>query len=308
MKAMNKVTQDLINAVSSFRDNFKGAFNIRADGQCVGRRSTKNIQIQSREDGTGLLVTIAAGTMGEKVYIPVCVTRGNIDDVAYNDFYIGEGADVEIEAGCGVSTFDEGEARHNGVHKFIIGKGARVVYREKHVGGGSGSGVRAINPVTEAILSDGAVFEIDTVQIGGVDSTVRVTSATLGAGAKIIVRERIMTEGDERAETDFNVILDGEDSGADLVSRSVARGKSHQIFRSSIAGRNRCAGHSACDALLSESGTVAAIPALEASHPDAALIHEAAIGKIAGEQILKLKTLGLTDEEAEERIISGFLR
>jgi len=305
---MNKVTQDLLSAVSSFKENFTGAFNIRENGQCVGRRSTKNIVIESKEGASGLSVTVKAGTRGEKVYIPVCVTRGNVDDLAYNDFFIGDGADIEIEAGCGVSTSDEGEARHNGIHKFMLGKGARVVYREKHAGQGNGGGVKSINPVTEAVLADDATFEIDTIQIGGVDSTVRVTSAVLGARAKIIVRERIMTEGNETAETDFNVILDGEDSGADLVSRSVARGRSNQIFRSSVVGKNRCAGHSACDALLSESGTVTAIPALEASHPDAALIHEAAIGKIAGEQILKLKTLGMTEEEAEEKIISGFLK
>lgn len=305
---MNKITETLLRIVSEYDGDFKGAFNIREDGLCAGRQSTDNIKIESKKDKPGLEIHIKPGTKGEKVFIPACVTRGNIDDLVYNDFFVGEGADVTIIAGCGVHSDDEEEARHNGIHRFFLEKGAHVLYTEKHVGTGSGTGAKQIDPVTEVNLAEDASLEMDTVQIRGVDSTVRKTTGTLAARAKLVVRERIMTDGYETAQTDFDVTLAGEDSGADLVSRSVARGHSHQIFNSCIRGENRCTGHSECDAILADEGTVSAAPALEASHVDAELIHEAAIGKIAGEQILKLRTLGLTEEEAEERIISGFLK
>lgn len=305
---MNKVTDELLRMVSDFTGAFKGAFNIRENGECAGRQSTENIKIESKPNAPGLVVHIRPGTKGETVYIPACVTQGNINDLVYNDFYVGEGADVTIVAGCGVHTEDEGEATHNGIHRFFLEKNARIVYREKHVGTGGGTGQKRIDPVTEATLAQGASLEMDTVQLGGVDETYRKTWAKLAANARLVVRERIMTDGDEHARTDFEVTLAGEDSGCDLVSRSVARGQSHQEFYSSIKGLTRCTGHSECDAILAENGTVTASPALEASHVDAALIHEAAIGKIAGEQILKLRTLGLTEQEAEEKIIEGFLR
>lgn len=305
---MNKITETLLRIVSEYDGDFKGAFNIREDGLCAGRQSTDNIKIESKKDKPGLEIHIKPGTKGEKVFIPACVTRGNIDDLVYNDFFVGEGADVTIIAGCGVHSDDEEEARHNGIHRFFLEKGAHVLYTEKHVGRGAGTGAKRIDPVTEVNLAEDASLEMDTVQIRGVDSTVRKTTGTLAARAKLVVRERIMTDGYETAQTDFDVTLAGEDSGADLVSRSVARGHSHQIFNSCIRGENRCTGHSECDAILADEGTVSAAPALEASHVDAELIHEAAIGKIAGEQILKLRTLGLTEEEAEERIISGFLK
>lgn len=305
---MNKITETLLRIVSEYDGDFKGAFNIREDGLCAGRQSTDNIKIESKKDKPGLEIHIKPETKGEKVFIPACVTRGNIDDLVYNDFFVGEGADVTIIAGCGVHSDDEEEARHNGIHRFFLEKGAHVLYTEKHVGTGSGTGAKRIDPVTEVNLAEDASLEMDTVQIRGVDSTVRKTTGTLAARAKLVVRERIMTDGYETAQTDFDVTLAGEDSGADLVSRSVARGHSHQIFNSCIRGENRCTGHSECDAILADEGTVSAAPALEASHVDAELIHEAAIGKIAGEQILKLRTLGLTEEEAEERIISGFLK
>ncbi len=305
---MNKITETLLRIVSEYDGDFKGAFNIREDGLCAGRQSTDNIKIESKKDKPGLEIHIKPGTKGEKVFIPACVTRGNIDDLVYNDFFVGEGADVTIIAGCGVHSDDEEEARHNGIHRFFLEKGAHVLYTEKHVGTGSGTEAKRIDPVTEVNLAEDASLEMDTVQIRGVDSTVRKTTGTLAARAKLVVRERIMTDGYETAQTDFDVTLAGEDSGADLVSRSVARGYSHQIFNSCIRGENRCTGHFECDAILADEGTVSAAPALEASHVDAELIHEAAIGKIAGEQILKLRTLGLTEEEAEERIISGFLK
>lgn len=305
---MNKITETLLRIVSEYDGDFKGAFNIREDGMCAGRQSSENVKIESKKDKPGLEIHIKPGTKGETVSIPACVTRGDIDDLVYNDFYVGEGADITIVAGCGVHTDSDEEARHNGIHRFVLEKGAHVVYTEKHIGTGSGTGARRIDPVTEVELAEDSVLEMDTVQIKGVDSTIRKTTGTVGAGARLVVRERIMTDGHEQAETDFDVTLEGEGAGADLISRSVARGNSHQMFRSCIRGENKCTGHSECDAILADNGTVGAAPSLEASHVDAELIHEAAIGKIAGEQILKLRTLGLTEAEAEERIISGFLK
>ena len=306
---MNQITDELLRIISSFKDGtFHGAYNIREDGQCAGRQSSENIQIDSKQGAPGLEIHIKPGTKGETVYIPACVTHAGFDDLVYNDFFVGEGADVIIEAGCGVHSDGEEEARHNGIHRFILEKNAHVVYKEKHIASGAGSGAKKIDPVTDAELAEGAYLEMDTVQLGGVTTTTRKTRAVLQKNARLVVRERIMTNGDEFARTDFVVRLEGEGSAADLVSRSVARGNSRQEFASTIKGNAPCTGHSECDAILAENGTVLAQPGLEANHVDAALIHEAAIGKIAGEQLLKLRTLGLTSEEAEERIIQGFLK
>lgn len=305
---MNKITHNLLELISDWKDNFHGAFNIRENSECAGRQSSANIKIESKTDAPGLIVRIASSAQKERVYIPACVTHGNVDDLVYNDFYVEPGADVIIIAGCGVHTDDEGEAVHNGIHRFFVGKDAHVLYQEKHIGTGSGSGARRINPVSDITLAEGAVLEMDTVQLSGVDTTLRKTIATLEAHARLIIRERLLTDGDESAKTDFLVSLDGEDSGVNLISRSVAKGHSHQEYHSCIRGNNRCSGHSECDAILVGNGTVNAAPELSANHDDAALIHEAAIGKIAGEQILKLRTLGLTEEEAEAKIISGFLK
>ena len=305
---MNKITAEFLRVVSDFKGSFQGAFNIRENGECAGRQSSKNIKIDAKKDLPGIDIHIQPGTLGETVYIPACVTHTGVDDLVYNDFFVGAGADVVIVAGCGVHNDGEGAARHNGIHRFFLEKGAHVVYREKHLANGSGAGAKRIDPVTEVHLAEDACLEMDTVQLGGVDSTLRKTTAELDARARLLVRERIMTDGAEVAKTDFEVTLTGEDSGVDLISRSVAKGTSHQEFLSCIRGRNRCSGHSECDAILVGNGTVTASPALEASHIDAALIHEAAIGKIAGEQILKLQTLGLSEEEAEQQIISGFLK
>ena len=305
---MNTITNELLRMISDFRGKFNGAFNIRENGECAGRQSSENIKIESKQDAPGLVIHIKPHTKGERVYIPACVTHGNIDDLVYNDFYVGEGADVVIVAGCGVHTDNEEEARHNGIHRFILEKDAHVVYEEKHIATGSGTGLKRIDPVTDIVLAEGACMEMDTVQLRGVDSTIRKTTAKLGPRAKLLVRERIMADGTERAETDFVVDMDGGDSKTDLISRSVARGNSYQEFRSCIHGRERCTGHSECDAILMDNGVVMAMPSLEASNIDASLIHEAAIGKIAGDQIMKLRTLGLTEEEAEERIMQGFLK
>ncbi len=306
---MNNITQKFLEIVSDYKGSFDGvAYNIREDGGCAGRQSTEHIKIESKPDGPGLVITIDPHTKGETVYIPACVTKSNINDLVYNDFYVGEGADVVIVAGCGVHADGDAEARHNGIHRFFLGKGSHVLYKEKHVGTGSGKGLRRIDPVTDMVLEEDAVMEMDTIQIRGVDRTTRSTTGVLKARAKLIIHERLMTDGEERALTDFNVVMEGEDSKVDLISRSVARGSSYQEYHSKITGNNRCTGHSECDAILVGNGKVNASPELYAGHLDAELIHEAAIGKIAGEQILKLKTLGLTQEEAEEKIIQGFLR
>lgn len=305
---MNKITEEILKAVSEFKGSFNGAFNIREDGLCAGRSSSENVKIEDKDDNPGINIRIAPGTKGETVYIPACVTKGNVNDVVYNDFFVGEGADVTIVAGCGVHTDDGHDARHNGIHRFFLEKDSKVLYKEKHIATGKGKGLKRIDPVTECTLDENAVLTMDTIQLRGVDSTDRKTKGVLGKNAKLIIKERILTDGEEKAKTDFVVYLDGEDSGVDLVSRSVAKGNSRQEYTSKIVGKSRCTGHSECDAILGENGVVLAEPSLEAESPDAALIHEAAIGKIAGEQILKLQTLGLTEEEAEEKIISGFLK
>ena len=305
---MKKTTEEILKIVSDFKGKFNGAFNIREDGQCAGRQSSENIKIEPKTDAPGINIIISPNTKDETVYIPACVTKGDVNDVVYNDFFVGEGADVTIVAGCGVHTDDGHDARHNGVHRFFLEKNSNVLYKEKHIGTGKGVGKRTIDPVTDAYLEDDAVLEMDTIQLSGVDSTVRKTSGKLGARAKLIIHERIMTDGDEKAKTEFEVELNGEDSGVDLVSRSVAKGNSYQEYHSTIKGNCRCTGHSECDAILVGNGKVNAAPALFAGDIDASLIHEAAIGKIAGEQLIKLQTLGLTSEEAEAKIIEGFLR
>lgn len=305
---MNSITVNLLNLISGFKGVFNGAFNIRENGGCAGRQSTDHIKIESKPDGPGLVIRILPEAQGETVYIPACVTHSGVDDLVYNDFYVGSGADVTIVAGCGVHVEGEDEARHNGIHRFFLEKGARVRYEEKHVGTGAGKGLRRIDPVTDATLDEDAVLEMDTVQIGGVDTTMRKTSAQLAARARLVIHERILTEGEQQAQTEFCVDLNGEDSGVDLISRSVAKDHSNQQYHSCIRGNARCSGHSECDAILVGQGKVNAAPELFAGSVDAALIHEAAIGKIAGEQILKLRTFGLTEEEAEQKIIEGFLK
>ncbi|MGN1119184.1 MAG: SufB/SufD family protein [Oscillospiraceae bacterium] len=306
---INAVTADLLKVISDYDGTgFKGAYNIRQDSVCAGRKSSENITIEPKKDNPGIVITVKPHTKGETVFIPACVTHSKVDDLVYNDFYIGEGADVVVVAGCGVHSDGSDTARHNGIHRFFLEKDAKVLYKEKHIGTGKGKGLRKIDPVTDCFLKENSRLEMDTIQLGGVDRSTRSTSAVLEKGAKIIVRERIMTDGEEEAITKFKVELNGEDSGADLVSRSVARGNSHQAFFSVVEGNSRCTGHSACDAIIAENGRVDAQPALNASNVDAELIHEAAIGKIAGEQILKLCSLGLTKEQAEEKIIEGFLK
>ena len=305
---MNEITKELLRQVSDYKDGYEGAYNIRENGGCAGRKSTEHIRIESKTDAPGLEIHILPGTKGETVSIPACVTHGGVDDIVYNDFYVGEGADVLIVAGCGVHLETGEPARHNGIHRFFLEKNSHVIYQEKHVGTGNGLGQRSIDPATEVYLKEGSELEMDSLQLGGVDHTIRKTSGVVGKDAKLIIRERILTDGEQQAKTEFEVEMEGENSSVNLISRSVARGHSYQAYRSRIVGNAACAGHSECDAILAEDGRVDAAPELTANHPEAALIHEAAIGKIAGEQILKLRTLGLTEEEAEAKIIAGFLK
>ncbi len=307
MKDITKKLLGILTDSDKDKESFKGAYNIREDGLCTARVSSENITIENKKDAPGLVVKIAPFTKGETVSVPACITHGDIDDLVYNDFIVGEGADVTIMAGCGIHTETGEPARHSGVHRFILEKNSRVKYIEKHVGVGDGDGLKTIDPVTEAELMEGAILEMDTAQIGGVDKSLRNTKAIVGKNAKLIIRERILTEKTQVATTEFEVELNGENSGVDLMSRAVAKDDSHQIYHSVITGNAKCTGHSECDAIISENGKVDAAPELHARDTDAALIHEAAIGKIAGEQLLKLQTLGLTEKEAEATIIEGFL-
>ena len=305
---MDSILKKLLSIVSDMDKTPEGAYNIRENGLCAGRASSEHVKIESKTDKPGINIYIDSAAKGEKVYIPACVTHSNVDDLVYNDFFVEDGADVVIVAGCGVHTEGEGDSQHNGIHSFFIGKGARVSYLEKHIGTGKGTGKRIINPKTVIEIAEGGYMEMDSTQIGGVDSTLRETSAKLKKDAHLVIREKILTDGLQTAQTDFSVDLDGENSSADIVSRSVAKGESKQLFRSVINGNTVCSGHSECDSIIMDNAQVSAVPELTAKSVDAALIHEAAIGKIAGEQIIKLMTLGLTEQQAEQKIIEGFLK
>ncbi len=305
---MDKIQENLLAEIADLHGIPEGAYNIRANGQLAGRNCTANIEISTKTDKPGIDIKIKPGTKNESVHIPVILDKNGMKDNVYNDFFVGEGADVVIVAGCGIHCGGSEDMQHDGIHTFYVGKNARVKYIEKHYGEGDGMGKRVLNPETVVYLEEGAFMEMETTQIKGVDSTVRTTKARLGDKAKLVIHEKIMTHGVQRAETDFTVDLDGTDSAANVVSRSVAKNKSHQVFRSNVRGNNKCNGHTECDAIIMDEGSVAAIPELEANNVEASLIHEAAIGKIAGEQLIKLMTLGLTEKQAEEEIVSGFLR
>lgn len=305
---MDNIQRQLLEQISDLHEIPSGAYNIRANGKLDSRNTTEHIDIVTKTDVPGIDIIIKPGTKNESVHIPVVLTQSGLEDMVYNDFYVGEDADVTIVAGCGIHNGGDKKSEHDGIHRFFLEKNARVKYIEKHYGTGDGSGERVLNPTTEVTLGEGSTMEMDTLQIKGVDSTVRTTRAKLAEGSTLVIHEKIMTHGKQTAKTDFTVDMDGEDSHASVVSRSVARDSSHQVFLSKINGNNRCTGHTECDAIIMDHGSVSAIPELTANHIDASLIHEAAIGKIAGEQLIKLMTLGLTEHEAEEQIISGFLK
>ena len=305
---MDEMQKTLLAQVADLHEVPEGAYNIRANGQMAGRNTTANIDIISKEDGKGIDIRIKPGTKHESVHIPVVVSKSGLKDLVYNDFYIGEDADVAILADCGIHNCGDKDSEHNGIHRFFIGKNAKVKYVEKHYGSGDGRGGRILNPGTEITMEEGSFMEMESTQIKGVDSTDRNTTANLASGAKLVIRERLLTHGNQTAISRFEVSLNGEDASANVISRSVAREESSQTFISRINGNAKCAGHTECDAIIMDNAKISAVPELTANNPDAALIHEAAIGKIAGEQIIKLMTLGLTEQEAEAQIINGFLK
>lgn len=305
---LDEIQKRLIAEVADLHEVPEGAYNFRANGELAGRNTTANIDISSKEDKSGIVIRVKPGTTHESVHIPVVLSQSGIKETVYNDFYIGEGSDIVIVAGCGIDNCGNQDSEHDGLHRFYIEKNARVKYVEKHYGAGEGTGKRILNPGTEVYMDENSVMEMEMVQIKGVDSTIRDTKAELAAGAKLVVRERLMTHGAQTAVSNYEVVLNGKDASADVVSRSVARDTSYQKFDSRIVGNAPCSGHTECDAIIMDKAKILAIPQLEANDLDASLIHEAAIGKIAGEQIIKLMTLGLTEAEAEEQIVNGFLK
>ena len=305
---LNDIQKQILAEVADLHGVPTGAYNIRANGEMAGRSTTAHIDIVTKTDKPGIDIRIQPGTVNESVHIPVVLSETGLHEQVYNDFYIGEGSDVVIVAGCGIHNCGSQDAQHDGIHTFHVGKNARVKYVEKHYGEGDGAGKRILNPVTEVYMEEGSTMEMEMVQIKGVDSTVRKTVAKLAAGATLLVRERLMTHGTQTAVSDYVTELNGEGASADIISRSVARDRSVQKFDSRIVGNAACTGHTECDAIIMDEAKVLAVPALDANHVDASLIHEAAIGKIAGEQLVKLMTLGLTEQEAEEKIVAGFLK
>ena len=304
---MDAIEKRLLHEVADLDALPVGAYNIRENGKLGGRSTTANIDIVTKSDKPGIDIIIKPGTVGESVHIPVILSQSGLRDMVYNDFYIGENCDVVIIAGCGIHNGGCGTSQHDGIHTFYISRGAHVKYVEKHYGEGSGSGKKLMNPTTVVHIAEGGFMEMETTQISGIDDTLRRTTADLAADAKLVIREKIMTTGVQNAKTDFSVDMNGAGCSADVVSRSVAKDESRQEFVSLINGNAACTGHTECDAIIMDNGRVLASPQLAANNIDASLIHEAAIGKIAGEQLIKLMTLGLSEKEAEEQIVAGFL-
>ena len=308
MAEFNGLQKNLLKTIADIESVPTGAFNVRSNGELLSRAVTANIDIVTKKDVSGIDIFIKPFTKGERVDIPVIITKTGINDLVYNDFYIGEGADVLIVAGCGIHNPGCDNARHDGIHAFHVGKNARVKYVEKHYGEGDGNGKRILNPTTVVEIDEGGYMEMETAQIKGVDSTARKTSAKLAERAALIIHEKVMTHGEQTASTDFSVDLDGEDSKVHVVSRSVAKDNSRQTITTLVNGNAKCSGRTECDAIIMHGAKVSAVPKINANAEDASLVHEAAIGRIAGEQLMKLMTLGLDEKQAEELIINGFLK
>ena len=308
LKKLNEVDKSLLNEVSNLENITKGAYNIRRNGQGVERQVTENVNIVTKKDVSGIDIYIKENTKFEFIHIPVIITESGLKDVVYNDFYIGKNANVIIIAGCGIHNDHHKDSQHDGIHRFYLEEGAKVRYIEKHYGEGSGDGKKILNPVTEVYLKDGSSMEMESTQIKGVSSTIRETKGVLQKDTNFVVTEKIMTDGNQYAKTVFDVKLDGENSSTHVTSRSVATENSKQEFISKIYGNEKCFAHSECDAIIKDNAIVTATPEITANNVEANLIHEAAIGKIAGEQLIKLMTLGLSEKEAEDEIINGFLR
>lgn len=308
MLNLDAVQQQLMAEIANLTDVPAGAYNFRVNSELAGRNTTDNIDIVSKEGMPGIDIFIKPNTKNESVHIPVVVSASGIKETVYNDFFIGDNCDVVIVAGCGIDNCGTHDAQHDGIHRFYVGKNAKIKYVEKHYGSGTGEGKRILNPVTEVYMEEGSSMEMEMEQIKGVDSTERKTIAELKGDAKLVVKERLMTHGQQFATSSYQVSLNGANATADVVSRSVARDVSKQTFNARITGNAPCSGHTECDSIIMDEGKILAIPSLEANDVDAMLVHEAAIGKIAGDQLIKLMTLGLTEAEAEEQIINGFLR
>ncbi len=305
---MDSVDKELLLEIANIKDNIDGAYNIRKNGQALERKETENTKIVTKEDKTGIDIYVKENTKFESIHIPVILTKSGLKDVVYNDFHIGKNSNVVIVAGCGIHNDHHEDSEHNGIHRFFLEEGAKVKYIEKHYGQGEGTGKRILNPVTEVNLKSGSSLEMESLQIKGVDSTIRETKAILEDNTNLVISEKIMTHGNQYAKTDFYVELNGENASTHVTSRSVAVDDSVQEFSSNVVGNSKCFGHVECDAIIKDDSKVIAIPKIIANNVEANLIHEAAIGKIAGEQLTKLMTLGLTEKEAEEQIIQGFLR
>ena len=305
---MDAIEKNLLAEIADLHGVPEGAYNIRANGQMAGRNTTAHIDIVTKTDKPGIDIIIKPGTHNESVHIPVILSESGLQEMVYNDFFIGDDCDVTIIAGCGIHNCGVDTSKHDGIHSFFIGKNCRVRYVEKHYGEGDGSGERIMNPKTVIHVGEHSHFEMETTQIKGIDSTNRVTESDLADGASLVIREKLMTHGHQQATTRFTVEMNGEDCSANVVSRSVAKEQSNQAFFASLIGNARCAGHSECDAIIMDQASVRSVPEITANSTDASLIHEAAIGKIAGDQLIKLMTLGLTEQEAEEQIVNGFLK
>ncbi|MDD7537414.1 MAG: SufD family Fe-S cluster assembly protein [Oscillospiraceae bacterium] len=305
---MTEIDQALLEKIADLTGKPVGAFNIRKDSGCEARQSTEHIEITPKTDGKeGIDIRVKDGTRGETCHIPVIISKTGVTEMVYNDFYIGENCDVDIIAGCGIHNSGCNESRHDGVHTFHIGKNSRVHYAEKHYGEGDGEGKNIMNPQTVVYLDEGASIQMETVQIRGIDSTRRYTKLVCGKDAEAVITERLLTHGHQHAESDMVIELNGEDSRGRVISRSVAQDESKQVFRPVVIGNDRCFGHVQCDSIIMGSARIESVPAITANSTEAQLIHEAAIGKIAGDQLLKLQSLGLTEEEAEDTILKGFL-
>ncbi len=305
---MDNVDKELLKEISDIDGEIKGAYNIRKNGKGIERKVTENVNIVTKQDKPGIDIFVKENTKFEFVHIPVIITESGLNDVVYNDFYIGKNANVVIIAGCGIHNDHHKDSQHDGIHRFFLEEGARVKYIEKHYGEGSGDGKRILNPVTEVYLKEGSNMEMETVQIKGVDSTIRTTKGVLENNTSLVILEKIMTHGNQTAKTSFNVELNGENSSTKVTSRSVATENSVQQFESHVEGNSKCFGHVECDAIIKDSAKVIAIPSIIANNVEANLVHEATIGKIAGEQLMKLMTLGLDEKQAEQEIINGFLK
>ena len=305
---MNKIDKNMLEAVADLHGTPQGAYNIRKNGEGIERRSTENIIIEPKADKPGIDITIKPGTKNESVHIPVIITETGVDDLTYNDFYIGEDSDVVIVAGCGIHNSGDSKSEHDGIHRFFIGKNARLKYVEKHYGEGDGSGERVLNPKTEIFMEENSFCEMESVQIKGVDSTKRDTYAKLDSGARLVILEKLMTHGNQIAHSDMVIELNGKNASSQIISRSVAKDNSEQVFYPRAVGNDSCRAHVQCDSIIMDNAKIRSIPEIAANHWDANIIHEAAIGRINNDQLLKLQTMGKTAEEAEEIIINCFLK